>query len=370
MHPMRQVTELTWYPGSVRPYASLWHTLMRVAALNGHKAGELPGWPAGLKAVGHLHRSLHPLHNPKGAFDTEVLAQALGEAPGVFRWSHLGALAPRLRPLVTPGFRVCSVCLSEGYHSALFSIRLMETCPLHGAPLLDHCQCGRAFRDRLWAPDFDRAGSCPCYSLPFLTPEVCRVPTLPAYHTHALDDVVEWLEQLSRVVRCAQRGNLAPSTSNAVAQRQVCELSGTLGLRYPDCLRRPSASSTSPSCTHTHKGPRGLPRHSAAPRHPAPVQSGSSYWADAPASKVYKALSRYLRKHGVRHGESWGQRLTQLAHSDLQRVLQQEPEAVTALTEMVWAGAMEPRVHERRWPYRNARAGCPTHCADNSRPAA
>lgn len=36
-------TQLTWYPGSIRPYASLWHTLMRVATLNGHKAGELPG---------------------------------------------------------------------------------------------------------------------------------------------------------------------------------------------------------------------------------------------------------------------------------------------------------------------------------------
>ena len=50
------IATLTWYRGSIRPYTSLWHTLMRVAALNGHKAGELPGWPAGLTAT-RLH---HP----------------------------------------------------------------------------------------------------------------------------------------------------------------------------------------------------------------------------------------------------------------------------------------------------------------------
>ncbi len=155
------IATLTWYRGSIRPYASLWHTLMRVAALNGHKAGELPGWPASLTAPQHRRR-LHPLHNPKCAFNTEALAHALGEPLEVFRWSHLGALPSWMRPLVAQGFRVCLTCLDEGYHSALFSLRLLQDCPIHNRPLLERCHCGRAFPDKLTTADLNLRACCPC----------------------------------------------------------------------------------------------------------------------------------------------------------------------------------------------------------------
>ena len=50
MHQLPQVANMTWYPGSVRPYASLWHTVMRVAALS--PARELrPSLPAQMLTV-------------------------------------------------------------------------------------------------------------------------------------------------------------------------------------------------------------------------------------------------------------------------------------------------------------------------------
>lgn len=35
-------SRLTWHTGSILPFASLWHTLMRVAALNSLRVHELP----------------------------------------------------------------------------------------------------------------------------------------------------------------------------------------------------------------------------------------------------------------------------------------------------------------------------------------
>lgn len=195
---------LTWYPGSIRPYASLWHTILRVTALNSLRTGDLPDWPTALSATGRTQRSLYPLHNATAVINTDALAISLGEAPGVFRWSHFGALAPWLRLGVTPGFRLCLPCLAEGYHSALFSLQLLNTCPIHGTPLLARCRCGRPFRDSLSPSDFARAGSCACYQLSYFTPESCRCPTLPVGLTSVFDTVVDWLEGLSQLVRPAQ----------------------------------------------------------------------------------------------------------------------------------------------------------------------
>ena len=345
-------TQLTWYPGSIRPYASLWHTLMRVATLNGHKAGELPGWPVGLRGTRHPYRSLTPLHNPGDAFATDVLAQALREAPAVFRWSHLGLLQPWLQPLISPGFRVCLACLDEGYHSALYSLRLLQVCPIHSHPLLEHCHCGHPFHDKLTSADLSRRGCCPCGRLIFFTAKVCRVPTITAHQTRALDAVAHWLEALSRVVRSTQWRTLTPLTSEVTVQRLVWELSNVLGLEYPDCLVRPPEPPGASWLAAAHAQPDISPKQVTPISGHAPALVRHAYWADTPANHVYKSVSRYLRKHGVRRGDFWVQRFRSLNNHELQQVMQLEPEAVTAWTEWAWAQRVETEVLTRRFPYR------------------
>ncbi len=39
----RNAALLTWHPGSILPYASLWHTLQRVGALNFVRPTDVPG---------------------------------------------------------------------------------------------------------------------------------------------------------------------------------------------------------------------------------------------------------------------------------------------------------------------------------------
>ena len=345
-------TQLTWYPGSIRPYASLWHTLMRVASLNGHKASELPGWPVGLRTNLHSYRSLKPLHNPGDAFTTAVLAQALREAPTAFRWSHLGSLPLWLRPLVTPGFRVCLACLDEGYHSALYSLRLLQVCPIHSHPLLEHCHCGRPFHDKLTSADLSRRGCCPCGRLIYFTPKVCRVPTMTDHQTRALDAVALWLEALSRIVRSNQWRARSPLTSEETAIRWVWEISKFLGLAYPNCLARPPTPPVASWLAAAHAQPDIFPRQFTPISGQAPALTRHAYWADTPANHVYKSVSRYLRKHGVRRGDYWVRHFRSLNSHELQQVMQHEPEAVTAWTEWAWAQRVETEVLTRRFPYR------------------
>lgn len=345
------IATLTWYRGSIRPYASLWHTLMRVAALNGHKAGELPGWPASLTAPQHRRR-LHPLHNPKCAFNTEALAHALGEPLEVFRWSHLGALPSWMRPLVAQGFRVCLTCLDEGYHSALFSLRLLQDCPIHNRPLLERCHCGRAFPDKLTTADLNLRGCCPCGQFTFFTPEVCRVLRLTPPQTQALDAVVQWLDQLSRVVRSSAWRELAPLSREALTSHVVWELSSALGLAYPKCMTCQAEAAPPAWRSFRHASTYDLPLQTKKIRrhHPAPPRP--TYWAETPANHVYKSVARYLRSHGVRHGDRWGQQFQFLPSGDEKRLLHHNPEAVPAWTEWMWAQQVEPQARERRWPYR------------------
>ncbi|MEO6321037.1 MAG: hypothetical protein ABIR56_10165 [Polaromonas sp.] len=282
---------LTWYPGSILPYASLWHTVLRVAALNGLRSGELPDWPTTLSATGQRQRSLYPLHNAKAAVNTDALASALGEAPAVFRGSHFGLLAPWLRFVVTPGFRLCLPCLEEGYHSALFSLRLLNICPIHGTPLLAQCHCGRPFKDRLSPADLLRAGSCACYRLAYFTPEACRCPVMPARLTRVFDPVIDWLEQLSGLIRPAPwREEYARSGDNPVWLSLLFEWSESLGLAYPTCFAKP-VQATPRILTVDASAPL-LGANTFAASLPMEIPVRSSYWTDSPATWTYRAMSK------------------------------------------------------------------------------
>ena len=109
---MNATARLTWYPGTVLPYASLWHTLRRVAALNRLHLIDLQR----LTPVIWAKRSPAPelLHNEGGAIDTQALERLLGETPQALAWSHMGHAAPWMRPLFTPGMRICPACSGRG----------------------------------------------------------------------------------------------------------------------------------------------------------------------------------------------------------------------------------------------------------------
>src|SRR4051794_8074059 len=67
----------------------------------------------------------HPAASDRS--ETAALARCLGESPDVFRWSTFKALPEaRKRALAMPRPRLYFACLAAGYHSALFSIELLD----------------------------------------------------------------------------------------------------------------------------------------------------------------------------------------------------------------------------------------------------
>lgn len=87
---------LTWHTGSVLPYASLWHTTLRVCALNALHPRDLPSRLARSPATVELIEN-------RGDVNVVALAHALGESPEAFRWSTMGGLPLWLsRALVVP----------------------------------------------------------------------------------------------------------------------------------------------------------------------------------------------------------------------------------------------------------------------------
>ncbi len=134
---------LTWHAGSILPFTSLWHIVHRLAALNALRCQELP-FAADVGCIAPRTRHYNLLfneprfsggHSPAEALSVNTLAALLGESREVFTWSHLGWIPRSSRCLLHPFVRLCPTCLAAGYHSALFSFRLLVDSQVDSLPV-------------------------------------------------------------------------------------------------------------------------------------------------------------------------------------------------------------------------------------------
>lgn len=199
---------LTWHRGSVLPYSSLWHTVQRAMWLNSLRPSELSFCACALDQGG-FPRQVNLLFNETSggrrsaidALSMQSLAQALGEPETAFTWAHLGRVPRSVRSLISPSVRVCRACLAAGYHSALHSLWLLQTCPIHGCELEDRCNCGERFNGELVALKGMNPGFCRCGRMAFVTRQTCRRPAMRHEETAPMSVIAAWLERLAGVVR-------------------------------------------------------------------------------------------------------------------------------------------------------------------------
>jgi len=343
---------LTWHVGSLLPYASLPHTIQRVCALNCLRRGELPALDR--RSVGA------PSVLTAGGIDLARLARWIGEPEQAFRWATLDAIPHWLRGhLILPYARVCEPCLACGYHAALFSVKLLDACPMHGTPLVASCRCGQLLPTTLGPAVHDRAGSCACGQLRFFTRETCRRPLLDASLTHALDAAVAWLEALGRLVRAADVNNdidAAQLDRNSLGVH-IPVWCTALGLPYPSCFRAPPRPV--PVVVAKRPMPCGIPSRillGHAPPHDS--VSRLPFWSDTPAHCVYRAMARHVRRHIAPDSTRWLRRFV-TAGGPLQagHLLREAPRAVLAFAVLLWTHDVEPNVQQHRWPDRPPPAG-------------
>ena len=364
MQRTSSVDRLTWHKGSVLPFASLWHTVMRAAVLNALRVRELPYTSAvpGAKVAPEL-LAIDLVFNEsdrtrRAAIAVPTLAKWLGEAEGAFVWSHLGGVMPDLRFVLSSGLRWCPECLAGGYHSVLFSVRLLKDCPIHGCRLLDACPCGRPLASRLSAVLLARGGACECGNFTPLTQATCRRPTMPPQDAAALQPVVDWLERLSHVG--------VPRVNDATTHRagethwfeQVRNWCDLLDVGYPNCfVDRPrhaglrTAVTLGESARSSPAAERRRSRQRGAYEDHWPEADG--YWYENPATWAYRGWLRYLRRHVARRTEGFARTFLEKPDPlEMACAMRQSPTAKVAFAEMVLCLRLEPEVLSRRWPYR------------------
>lgn len=349
---------LTWYVGSILPFASLWHTLMRVAALNALRLNELPDADVdrspGYRSTALFRPAL--LYNDahgsrKEGVSTRALARWLGEPETAFAWSHLGRIPKCLRGLVHDGFRICPQCLALGYHSALLSLRLLDACPIHGCALLGQCYCGRPFDPHARTGALAHSGCCVCGQMAFFTHETCRRPALAPDDTRPLNAVAHWLESFIALSRPVAADAHLDAEMAAQWLAHTRSWSEAFDLAYPQCfvpgLQRNDLRVVETSGPRTGLAPSGVPPRAAQHR-----QEGR-YWDVNPATLAYRSMLRYLRRHVARGSEPFIADFLQ--HPDpvhMANVMRSNCVAVAAFAEWLWATRLELHVLRRRWPYR------------------
>lgn len=120
--------------------------------------------------------------------------------------------------------RICERCLSSGYRSIFFNLKVTVRCPIHGEPLKDSCQCGAelpSYREATTRTDHPfYCSSCGKAFVEPFTPE--RFMRADA-DIHPFEDrfapFVDWLERLRK---CGY---------DIESQRSVIQIAGSRGAR-------------------------------------------------------------------------------------------------------------------------------------------
>ncbi|AEI81625.1 hypothetical protein CNE_BB1p01980 (plasmid) [Cupriavidus necator N-1] len=337
-------TRLTWHVGMRAALSvALAYGIARVRAQCLH--------PHDLPPPGARPPTMVALLERTGGADVAAFARLLGETPEVFQWSTLGALQSWLSAaLVVPQPRLCFASLAAGYHTAHFSVALLDACPIHGTPLVNRCHCGAPFHATLHSlEDYAAAGSCRCGRLHFIAHETCRRPTLAPETTHALDPVAAWLDAMSRLIRSA-RLDEALCQHAPGGLEWVITAAQALGLAYPACLRPIRLVPLPIGTVWYTPRPRQTPSRAHAPPPPGKREQGKpSYWQPTPATTLYRALARHVRRHLAPGGARWMARF--IASCDPFAIgtwIGGSPRARQAFIDMLWGRAAEPGIEQRR----------------------
>ena len=336
---------LTWYPGTVLPHASLWHTLLRATWLNDLRPGEICDFAG--KGRGHASEDGYSTSDQNVI---GLVAKILGEPRSAFsRYALLTQFPRAVFPLfLARDLRWCPACLDAGFHSLLMSLQLVVQCPIHHIPLIERCpSCGQSvnmsFRGLVV-----RRTLCACGKDRFFEPDVIRQPKLLPKEVEPWNSAATWLRKVHRVCMSAAP-ELTPSLRIQMALTP--RWSRDLGIDYPSCF-----ADEADLWEHTDESARWMTyraRSGELDGHQLRLSETDS--VPSPQASVYRAMGRHLRRHGLPNPDRWIQPLLE-THDPVTFALRmaERPKMRTAFSEMIWTRSLEPHAFVRRWPARAA----------------
>lgn len=345
------VQPLTWYPGTVLPYASLWHTLLRATWLNDLRHGDIRS-----RVEGKRPDDGEKLFEHRGERESRAVASALGEPQSALsQFAVIGQFPAMVRAVyMVQGLRWCPACVAGGFHTLLGSIQLVTRCPIHAAPLIDACpQCADGFKMRFGGMAV-RSQPCRCGRTRLLEPRSARQPSLGADDVAVWAPVARWVRDVGEVTRSASPNSGLPLQIELALTARWCR---DLGIEYPRCFDDESSlwpDGQERARWSSYGAHSGNLNGAGASERP---DTGSS-WPATWQSRVYRAMGRHLRRHGLAQPDRWIMLLMDaLDPAAFAMTMVARPTARAAFIEMLWARHLEPRVEARRWRRQPALAG-------------
>ncbi|SFU89535.1 hypothetical protein SAMN04489707_103243 [Paenacidovorax caeni] len=335
---------LTWYRGSVLPYASLWSTLLRATWLNDLRKGDIYTF-ARIENVSALDLDARS----GGSEDVvRLVADALDEPYSSFSDFCLKNQIPQWLYLdhASSQPRWCPQCIVLGYHTWLMSIKLVMECPIHHVQLRSHCEkCGVNFKMGLGGLAVRNLG-CRCGSKWVASPYSMRRPTLAQEGINAWSEVAQWVQNSGKMHVNKERSRPDSAEQLALTERWCSEL----GISYPNCFEKAEkfwlftkssvADWTPYSASTSIKGKNIVGKYYSELEH-------------SPQLSVYRAMSRHLRRQAK---EDLDQRVLESSRIkdpfSLSREFFRRKTVRNAFLEMLWTRRLENHAYLWRWPRR------------------
>jgi hypothetical protein len=149
-----------WYSGA----CSAFGLLMKFALLNAVSAKDIASAFISRKCGVKTETCLRPnvdLRDPQ-LFDIDILSEVFRLSPRQIRAAFLFELLPHSKIASSEYLRWCETCFERGFHTPIFQMTLLSTCPIHQKLLQTFCQhCGQRIPYRLQQTALANPFCCP-----------------------------------------------------------------------------------------------------------------------------------------------------------------------------------------------------------------
>lgn len=335
---------LTWHRGSLRSYASLWLTLRQLSSLNSLKISDLPL---------DSNKKYKPTY--KGSIsknvDLNALARLIEEPLEKFKFSDDRLINRCWDFLFTKDNAFCETCLSMGYHTQFFSLKLLNRCPIHDEPLSVDCPCmkNQCVRDEGIA--LSQPETCKCGNLRYFDPSQLHKNHHHFIDTDKLTPIAIWLESLNKIYVGSYMNPEFDSIYESDWLSRLNDLSQMHEILYPSAFIKNRVShyrwayktqsiELSVNEKKQEKNSNAYCNFYLSINHP--------YLID-----VYKSLARHIRKHVARRSEYLVKKFASLGTpEEISNLIRSNQASKLALTELIWATCLAPSSKYMRWDNR------------------